>query len=99
MLKLRLFKLLHNLEVYGVFAHLLHAVAVQEGGDLQLARSRQGLVPDFRLCLPTPQGPSDCLAELNCIGAGVLWHPAGREGTGVEERAATLAPSTRAGKV
>ena len=69
MLKLRLFKLPHNVEVYGVFAHLLPAVAVQEGGDLQWARSRQGLVPDFRLRLPTPQGPSDCLVGLKCIGA------------------------------
>ena len=38
---------------------------------------RQGLVPDFRLRLPTPQGPTDCLAELKCFGAGVTWHPRG----------------------
>ena len=73
-------------------AHLLPAVAVQEGGDLQWARARQGLVPDFRLRLPTPEGPTDCLAELKVIGAGVSWHPTGRKGTGVEKRAATLAP-------
>ena len=56
-----------------------------------MARARQGLVPDFRLRLPTPQGPTDCLAELKCIGAGVTWHPTGRKGTGVDKRAAGLA--------
>ena len=65
-------------------------MAVQEGGELQWARSRQGLVPDFRLRLPTPQGPTDCLAELKVIGAGVTWHPRGWKGKGVDKRAATL---------
>ena len=46
-------KLPYNKEVYGVFAHLLPTVAVEEGGDIQWARSRQGLVPNFRLRLPT----------------------------------------------
>ena len=78
--------------MYGVFAHLLPAVAVQDGGDLQWARSRPGLVPDFRLRLPTPEGPTDCLGELKVISAGVSWHPTGRKGTGVDKRAATLAP-------
>ena len=80
----------HDIEVYGLFSHLLPAVAVQEGGELQWARSRQGLVPDFRLCLPIPQGPSDCLAELKVIGAGVTWHPSGWKGKGVDKRAGTL---------
>ena len=61
----------YDIEVYGIFSHLMPAVAVQEGGELQYARARQGLVPDFRLRLPTPQGPTDCLAELKVIGAGV----------------------------
>ena len=80
----------HDIEVYGLFSHLLPAVAVQEVGELQWARSRQGLVPDFRLRLPTPQGPSDCLAELKVIGAGVTWHPRGWKGKGADKRAGTL---------
>ena len=83
-------KVPHDVEVYGLFAHLLPAVATQQGGNLQWARARQGLVPDYRLCLPTPEGTTDCLAELKIIGAGVTWHPRGRKGTGVERRAATL---------
>ena len=83
-------KLPNDCEVYGLFAHLMPAVELQEGGDLVWARARQGLVPDFRLRLPTPEGPSDCLAELKCISAGVTWHPRGRKGTGVDRRAATL---------
>ena len=85
-------KLPHDVEVFGLFAHLLPAVALEQGGDLQWARARQGLVPYFRLRLPTPQGPTDCLAELKVISAGVTWHPRGQKGTGVERRARTLAP-------
>lgn len=81
----------HDVEVYGLFAHLLPAVATQQGGELQWARARQGLVPDFRIRLPTPEGPSDCLAELKVISAGVTWHPRGVRGKGVERRAAGLA--------
>ena len=88
-------KLPHDVEVYGLFAHLLPAVLVEQGGDLQWARARQGLVPDFRLRLPTPQGPQDALAELKVISAGTTWHPRGAPGTGVERRAATLAPHYR----
>ena len=83
-------KLPHDVEVYGLFAHLLPAVVTHQGGDLEWARARQGLVPDYRLRLPTPQGPTDVLAELKVIGAGITWHPRGRKGTGVERRAATL---------
>ena len=57
-------KLPHDVEVYGAFADLLPANAVEEGGELQWVRARQGLVPDFRLRLPTPEGLTDSLAEL-----------------------------------
>ena len=83
-------KLPHDVEVYGLFAHLLPAIVTQQGEDLEWARARQGLVPDFRLRLPTPQGPTDSLAELKVIGAGVSYHPRGKKGTGVERRAAAL---------
>ena len=42
-------KLPHDVEVYGLFAHLLPAVATEQGVELQFARACQGLVPDFRL--------------------------------------------------
>ena len=63
-------KLPHDVEVYGLFAHLLPAVATEQGVELQFARACQGLVPDFRLRLPMPQGPTDTLAELKVISAG-----------------------------
>ena len=85
-----------NVEVYGLFADLLPAVVAQQGGELQYARARQGLVPDFLLRIPTPQGPSDCLAELKVISAGATLHPRGRKGTGVERRASKLASEYRA---
>ena len=88
-------KLPHDVEVYGLFAHLLPAVATEQGVELQFARACQGLVPDFRLRLPMPQGPTDTLAELKVISAWSTWHPAGATGTGVQRRAATLAPSYR----
>ena len=61
-----------------------------------MARARQGLVPDFLLRLSTPQGPSDCPAELKVISAGATLHPWGRKGTGVERRASKLANEYRA---
>ena len=35
-------------EVYGQFSDLLPATLVQEGGELQWGRARQGVVPDFK---------------------------------------------------
>ena len=83
-------KLPHDVEVYGLFADLLPATAVEEGGDLEWVRARQGLVPDFRLRLPTPEGPRDCLAELKVFSAGVSWFPRGVEGRGTDKRAGLL---------
>ena len=51
-------KLPHDVEVYGLFAHLLPVVVTRQGGDLEWARARQGLVPDYRLRLPTPRVPA-----------------------------------------
>ena len=60
------------------------------GGELQWGRARQGLVPDFKLLLNTPDGPSSSLAELKTIGAGNTWYPQGQAGKGTERRAAQL---------
>ena len=47
-----------------------------------MGRARQGLIPDFRLRLPTPEGLTDHLAELKFVSAGVSWFPKGGEGEG-----------------
>ena len=83
-------KLAHDCEVSGLFAHFLPAVELQQGGSLEWARARQGLTLDFRLRLPSPDSPRDCLAELKTISAGIKWHTLVRKGTGVERQAATL---------
>ena len=44
--------------------------------DLQRGRGRQGLLPDFKLELPTPEGDHETkLAELKVIGAVESWYP------------------------
>jgi hypothetical protein len=77
--------------VYGLFADLIPAHAVTQRGDsLDWGRARQGLVPDFKIRLPTPEGLTDDLAELKFIGAGVSWFPRGVRGKGTDRRAAGL---------
>ena len=46
-------------EVYGIFKDLIPATMTEEGGELQFGRQQMGLCPDFRLRLPTPDGPQD----------------------------------------
>ena len=75
---------------YGLFSGLLPAVAQTEGGELQWGRSRQALVPDFRIQLPTPEGPTFSLAELKICGAGKTWCLRGQEGRRKYRRAAGL---------
>ena len=77
-------------EVYGLFSNLIPAREQAPGGDLEWGRARQGLIPDFRLRLPTPEGPNDCLAELKITSAGVTWYPRGVEGRGTDRRAGGL---------
>ena len=48
--------LVHDCEVYGLFANLIPAQAENHRG-----RARQGLIPDFSLRLPTPEGLADHL--------------------------------------
>ena len=56
--------------VVGAFRHLIPVQALEEQEDLQRGRGRQGLLPDFRMELPTPLGQSASqLAELQVIGA------------------------------
>jgi hypothetical protein len=77
-------------EVYGLFGDLLPAALMEEGGELQWVRARQGKVPDFKFLLPSPEGPVQCLAELKVISAGKTWFPRGVIGKGTNRRAAGL---------
>ena len=59
----------HDIEVYSLFSHLMPAVIAGKWGAA-VRQSRKG----FRLRLSTPQGPTDCLAELKVIGTRVTFH-------------------------
>ena len=83
-------KLPIDCEVYGLFSDLLPAAAETRGGDLEWGRARQGLIPDYRIRLPTPEGTNDCLAELKFVSAGVTWYPRGGQGRGTDRRAGLL---------
>ena len=77
-------------EVYGLFGDLLPAALLEEGGELQWGRARQGKVPDFKFVLPSPEGPRPCLAELKFISSGKTWYKRGVQGKGTDRRAAKL---------
>ena len=86
-------------EVYGEFRDLIPVEALGEE-DLQRGRGRQGLLPDFKLELPTPEGDHEIkLAELKVIGAVDSWYPrsgfSARRTRGVERRAARLSGEYR----
>ena len=78
-----------NAEPYGLFSHLIPAAATSTNGDLQHARDRQGLVPDFHITFPAQHGPSSSpLAELKCISAGATWYSSHQKA--VDQRAKQL---------
>jgi hypothetical protein len=82
-------------EVYGLFRDLIPVEALGEEEELQRGRGRQGLLPDFRLEIPSPAGePEYRLAELKMIGAVPKWYPRSgplaRSKRGVERRVVQL---------
>ena len=82
-------------EVYGMFRDLIPVEALGQEEGLQRGRGRQGLLPDFRLELPSPAGePELRLAELKMIGAVEKWYPRSgalaRRKSGVERRVVPL---------
>ena len=77
-------------EVFGLFRDLIPAEEMEEGGSLGYCRQRNGLCPDFKLRLPTGDGPRDCLGELKFISAGVTRYPVGRREKQVDRRAREL---------
>ena len=57
-------------EVFGMFRDIIPVNALAEEEGLERGRGRQGLLPDFRLELPSPAGePEMRLAELKICGA------------------------------
>ena len=82
-------------EVFGVFRDLIPAEELQEGGELQYGRQRLGLCPDFKLRLPSPDGPRDYLGELKFISAGISRYPIGKSEKQVDRRARELPGSYR----
>ena len=67
-------------EVFGLFRDLIPAQLLEEGAELGFGCQRLGLCPDFKLRLPTADGPQDCLGELKIISAGVSrYHVDNRE--------------------
>ena len=77
-------------EVFGLFRDLIPAQLLEEGAELGFGRQRLGLCPDFKLRLPTADGPQDCLGELKFISAGVSRYPVGRREKQVDRRAREL---------
>ena len=82
-------------EVYGLFKHLIPDKALDEESSLERGRGRQGLLPDFKRVVPTPNGEmTERLAELKILGAVPSWYPRNgvqaRKKKAVERRAAVL---------
>ena len=73
-----------------MFSDLLPAVLQEEGGELQWARARQAVVPDFKFLIATPMGPQSFLSELKCISAGKSWFPRGVDSVKGTDRRANL---------
>ena len=61
-------------EVYGLFKDLIPVEALENEVELERGRGRQGLLPDFKMEIPSPAGePIQRLAELKIIGAVPKW--------------------------
>ena len=64
-----------TVEVWGLFSHLIPAEALSR---FESGRARQGLVPDFRLQVPSDLGESQvALAELKIISCCKTWYAPG----------------------
>ena len=87
-------------EIFGLFRHLVPAVAMERGGVMEFARARSGKVPDLSFHLPAPPAPTlrgrgnrdrgqvtRQLAELKIINAGPTRYPEGSRHKAVDKRA------------
>jgi hypothetical protein len=77
-------------EVFGLFRDLISAALLEDGGELQYGRQRLGLCPDFKLQLPSADGPRDCLGEFKFLFARAMRYPVGRRSKAVDVRAKEL---------
>ena len=82
-------------EVYGLFKDLIPVEALENEVELERGRGRQGLLPDFKMEIPSPAGePIQRLAELKIIGAVPKWYlrsgGLARKKKAVERRAAQI---------
>ena len=76
-----------TVEVFGLFSHLISQPALMR---LDTGRKRQGLVPDFKLRIPTDNGVTTQLAELKMINCSDSYYKTGGKVRGVERRAERL---------
>ena len=76
-----------TVEVFGLFSHLISQPALMR---LDTGRKRQGLVPDFKLRIPTDNGTATSLAELKMITCSDSYYQTGGRVRGVEKRAERL---------
>ena len=82
-------------EGFGIFRDLIPAEEFDEGGSLQHCRQRNGLCPDFKIKIPTSDGPRLSLGELKFISAGASRYPIGKTEKQVDRRARELPGSYR----
>ena len=77
-------------EVYGQFSDLLPASLEEEGWGIAVEECQQGVIPDYKFLINTPNGPESSLAELKIISAGKSRYPRGVIGKGTDRRAALI---------
>ena len=82
-------------EVFGLFRHLIPAEETAPGGLYQQVWQRNGLCPDFKLRVPTPDGVRDLLGEVKIMSAGISRYPPGRKEKQADRRARELPGSYR----
>ena len=79
-----------EVEVFGLFRHLIPAEESGAGGQLHQFRQRNGLCPDLRLRVPTSEGVRDQLGEIKTMAAGITRYPLGDRRKQVDRRAGEL---------
>ena len=57
-------------EVYEQFSDLYPPTLEEDSGELYCGRAHQGVVPDFKFMLNTPDEPQSSLPEFKGISAG-----------------------------
>ena len=79
-----------EVEVFGLFRHLIPTEEIAAGGELQHIYQRNGLCPDLKLRIPTTEGVQDLLGEIKLMSAGVTRYPLGKTEKQADRRAREL---------